>query len=336
MKKNTNGPGTSKDLEVITEESVIQYLNEILAMYLDEPPLREPPAPLKSPPSTPFDDEMFFFEKEGGISSPRGQSVESATQLTRKDSKVFDIHYSNGGRGGRQNRKNSKNGGKRKSWRQSVEIKQDCASDKIRENRKHANRVSYPGCIDSLNDKLCSNTAERYHYNLNESANEQIFRRVGSIDLHNIDSPRKPSSNKPDEIQPKPRYSLQENRVASSTENRKISDGKPDDIRPKPRYSIQETRVITRKTTVSNTENREKQKQETEEIRARTSSLNLNKNRKKSNDENSKRQLRSRSTASRPSPNREYTISLYKTTDTVGKKSGVERSTELVCTMQMS
>eukprot|EP00111_Clytia_hemisphaerica_P004162 TCONS_00011905-protein len=327
MKKNNYGvQGTSKDLEVITEESVIQYLNEILDMYLDEPPFREPP--LKSPPSTPFDDEMFFFEKEGEP-SPQGQSPDSTTQLNRKDSKVFDIHYSNNGRE-RQNRRDSKES--RTSRRGSVEIKQHCASDKTREARKQSNRVSYPGCID----KLCSNTADRYHYNLHESTHEKSFRRVDSIDLHNIESPQQSSSSKNDEIQPKPRLSLQKNRVKSKDENRKLSNANPDDIQSRTRYSIQETRVVTRKTTVSNNANREKQEPETDEIRARTSSLNLNKNRKKSIDEITQRQLRSRSTVCRPSPNREYTISLYKTTDTVGKKSGLEQSTELVCTMQMS
>jgi len=65
-----------REVDKITEESVIKYLNDILASYLDELS--------SSPPTTPYDNETFFFEKDG--------KVNALSQ--RRHSKVFDVYYS--------------------------------------------------------------------------------------------------------------------------------------------------------------------------------------------------------------------------------------------------
>lgn len=320
-KKTKNIDG---NLEIITEESVIQYLNEILSVYLNE---------LSSPPATPYDNETFFFEKP----------------VTRNDSKIFDIHYSNEGRQRRRQKSlkaEPSNAQKHDKIRSSQGKQENVFDSGHVKMDKNLTKSGYQSdfsrkniSIDRVNDEkfhaVVNTTSQidptRPHNEINTNivtheTGEKTLRKVCSIPLDN-------SSTKLDIKQ----------KIIDKNNNNSSNYVHQNDLSRK---------------TIRNCEPQDETKQKLTPSISAPHKNNNNKGRAKSmiidnhqrNEQylgrSTNRSTRTRSSSSREQPNKEFTVSLYKTTTSpatttrnLGSKTGGESSlenTKLVCTMYMS
>ena len=288
----------NNNIEIITEESVIQYLNEILSVYLNE----------SSAPTTPYDDESFFFEKEG-------------VTPVRKDSKIFDIHYSNEGRQ-RRRQKSFKIESRKDDEIDSEEVKNDYISKNQFESRKNVK-------IDCVNDEKYHSKLSTNHKidptqtQLNTETNaaryteEKIFRKVGSVSLDNSNT------------------NLMDHRQTSLVKNNKNNFEHENDS---PGILIHDKQQVTKRKIASSTPApRINNNNNNIKDRARSMIIEQRVSSERNLLDKSNRQTRTRSLSNRETPNKEFTVSLYKTTtSTVGETGGTPGNTKLVCTMYVS
>lgn len=325
------------NLEIITEESVIQYLNEILSVYLNE--LSSPPT-TPVPPTTPYDNETFFFEKP---------------VVTRKDSKIFDIHYSNEGR----------------QRRRQKSLKVEPLSSRIHDNVK-SSQGKRDTTIDSGNVKIDKNLSKSGHHT-------DYFRKDVSIDCvneekyHSTPIPSSQIDTSRTHIEKNTKYGTPKTEektlrkvcsIPLDNINAKFDNGQANRIDKVNNINNKNDRLqqneLSGKATIFN----DKQQQHVSKRKVSPSISappvnNHNKGRAKSmiidnerrineqySGRSANRSTRTRSVSSREKPNKElFTVSLYKTTTTsppktLGKKeeenASTPENTKLVCTMYMS
>lgn len=319
----TSGEKTSNNnIEIITEESVIQYLNEILSVYLNE---------VSSPPASPYDNETFFFEKP----------------VSRTDSKIFDIHYSNEGR--QQTRKKSLKVESPPLKNDKIELlheKHDTtmgsSNDKIKYNslaKSSYQQLNYSKKVVSIdyvnNDKYHSAINKSSRIDSAHSHNEtnikgvtqktekKILRKVCSIPLEN-------SNKKLDNGQTK----INKNNINTSSNRLHQNDLSGKTILNDKQKHVTEQNICV-SISIPHTNNNKKE---------RAKSMIIDNSRRT----NKKYSLRGKSTnrstqtcssSSQEQPNKEFTVSLYKTettSPTTIKTGGVPENTKLVCTMYIS
>ena len=239
--------------EKMTEESVIEYLNNILSSYSDESPS----------PTSPYDNETFFFEKD--------EKVNALPQ--RRDSKVFDVYYSSS----------------------SCSSGDGAVSRRINTN------------VRANTDKLCQQTIERY-LTYEESLNKSIDTTTTQDTRKTLDAKTNIKSRHFDKshaqnviLDSLPQTTRKQTVKSNRSESMYINVMKnTDDLKEK----VSKTRSCSTP-----------QRNTTPKTQTNTRSF----------------QQKQRSSSKRQTPNKEYTISLYKTTD-----NAVGQNTKLVCTVQAS
>ena len=367
--------------EVMTEESVIKYLNEILSVYINE----------LSPPVTPYENETFFFEKDDG--------------LTRKDSKIFNIHYSNEGRR-RQSQRTTKK--RTESKRNNLDSRHDVDESNYRIQSSSIESKGKINKLDSIHDKddhrfqfsdvlgaktkthdkqdyrFNNNNEFRYDYDLDyrlknnpeSRKSDRYDKKLSQTDDHIATNDKCSSTMRHDskraENQTKTNVtrireeSMKFRRIASIPLDELSRDSSRESIpQPTPRYSKKKKNIDSPKITIHDT-NQKVEKIDSQGLlikdnnrittkrtvvpsqssplignnnKGRTQSLIIEQHsgRGPAEKPRNNKPMRTRSTSNRESSNKEFTVSLYKTTTTLGDgKSGVTGRTKLVCTMQVS